>query len=356
MKRALILAALVAAAMGGAPGAGAATPTREPALTWEISPTGATARLRGLAAVSREVAWASGSRGTVLRTADGGRSWSASSPPGSSALELRDIEAFDGRTAVALAIGPGDQSRVYRTTDGGASWVEAFRNAEQAAFYDCMAFFDRRHGLAMSDPVDGKFRVLSTDDGGASWEVVPDDGMPDALEGEFGFAASGQCLSVAGGRHAWIATGGGAVARVLRSADRGRTWTAADTVLASGPSAGVFATDFRDPKRGIAVGGDYADPTNGAAALGITRDGGRTWARPSTAPRGYRSGVAWHPFLATAAIAVGPTGSDFTLDAGRSWRQFDAGSFDTVDCAPDGACWASGEQGRVGALRLGTAG
>lgn len=352
MKRSLVIAALVAVTAGAFPATGAATPTRLPDLTWRITDTGTTAQLRGLSAVSSRVAWASGARGTVLRTVDSGRTWERSTPPGAESLELRDIEAFDARTAVALSIGPGDQSRIYRTTDGGATWSESFRSAEPTAFYDCMAFFDRRHGLAMSDPVDGRFRVISTDDGGASWQVAPEAGMPPALDGEFGFAASGQCLTVAGGRHAWLATGGAATARVLRSDDRGRTWTAVDTVLASGPSAGVFATAFADRSRGIAVGGDYANPTGAVDALGLTSDGGRTWSRPVTAPRGYRSAVAWHPFLRTVAITVGPTGSDVTLDGGLRWRQFDAGSFDSVDCARDGACWASGAQGRVGMLRL----
>src|SRR5262245_63136371 len=57
--------------------------------------------------------------------------------------------------------------------------------------------------LAMSDPVDGKFRILATYDGGHSWEVLPDDGMPDAVAGEFGFAASGTCLVIQG-NNAWL--------------------------------------------------------------------------------------------------------------------------------------------------------
>src|SRR5207249_2116896 len=143
----------------------------------------------------------------------------------SAALDFRDIEAFDADTAVALSIGTGPQSRIFRTTDGGAHWTEAFRNPDTKAFYDCMAFFDRKRGLALSDPVDGKFRLLSTSDGGATWTVLPSDGMPPALDGEFAFAASGQCIRTTG-HEAWSATGGGAQARVLRSHDRGLTWTA----------------------------------------------------------------------------------------------------------------------------------
>jgi hypothetical protein len=52
------------------------------------------------------------------------------------------------------------------------------------------------------------------------------------------------------------------------------------------------------------------------------------------------------------ALAVGPSGSDVTIDAGRTWRSFDTGSFDSVECTADLACWASGEQGRVARLTL----
>ncbi|MGG8408774.1 hypothetical protein ACM614_20370, partial [Streptomyces sp. 12297] len=76
----------------------------------------------------------------------------------------------------------------------------------------------------------------------------------------------------------------------------------------------------------------------------------------------YRSGVAWLPYGPGygrghgsrhgqgSALAVGPTGTDLTTDGGRTWRNLDGGSFDTVDCAADGACWASGEKGRVARL------
>jgi photosystem II stability/assembly factor-like uncharacterized protein len=361
MKRALIVAALVPLALGLLPAVSAIAEPDSGSLsesdlaghhlTWQLSPTGVTARFRGLSAVSRQVAWLGGSAGTVLRTTDGGRTWGNVSPPGVTDLQFRDVEAFDANNALILAIGPGDTSRIYRTRDGGAHWTEAFRNPDPNAFYDCMAFFDRRHGLAMSDPVDGKFRILSTSDGGDTWTVLSSDGMPPALDGEAGFAASGQCLTV-NGDDAWLATGGGAQARVLHSRDRGLHWTVSVTPLASSPSAGVFATAFRNSHDGVAVGGDFANPTGHDHAIAFTNDGARHWAEPGTVPQGYRSGVTFHPFLRTVLFAVGPTGSDLSIDSGRHWQQFDAGSFDTVDCGFDGVCWASGEQGRVARLAL----
>ncbi|CBG68499.1 oxidoreductase [Streptomyces sp. LBUM 1478] len=318
---------------------------------WEEKRTGTEARFRGLAAVSRNTAWLAGSAGTVLRTGDGGRTWRDVSPPGAGELQFRDIEAFDARRAVVLAIGEGEASRVYRTDDGGATWTESFRNTDPRAFYDCLTFFDPRHGLAMSDPVDGRFRILSTKDGGRSWAVLPNEGMPPALEGEAGFAASGQCLVSSGPRDVWMATGGAARARVLHSADRGLTWTAADTGVPAGdPARGVFALAFRDRAHGIAVGGDYRADQPSPRAAATTGDAGRTWRPAAQPPPAYRSGVAWLPHSRTTALAVGPTGTDVTTDGGRTWRTVDTGSYDTVDCAPDRGCWAAGEKGRVARL------
>lgn len=322
-----------------------------PAASWEPTATGSTARLRGLSAVSRSTAWASGSLGTVLRTVDGGRSWQDVSPPGAGDLQFRDIEAFGARRAVVLAIGEGEASRVYRTEDGGATWTEAFRNADPRAFYDCVAFFDARHGLAVSDPVDGRYRIISTSDGGRSWTVLPSAGMPDALDGEASFAASGQCLTTSGGHDVWLATGGAPAARVLHSGDRGLTWTAsATTVPAGDPARGVFALTFRDRRHGIAVGGDYRADQPSPDAAAVTRDGGATWTTAGTPPPGYRSGVSRPAYGRSWAIAVGPTGSDLSTDDGLNWRTFDTGSYDTVDCAADRSCWAAGEQGRAARL------
>ncbi|NUK04865.1 oxidoreductase [Streptomyces lunaelactis] len=321
--------------------------------SWSLKDTGTDVRFRGLAPVSRRTAWVAGSKGTVLRTPDGGRSWQNVSPAGAGELEFRDIEAFDDRRAVVLAIGEGEASRVLRTEDGGASWTESFRNTDPKAFYDCITFFDSRHGLAMSDPVDGRFRILSTDDGGTSWKVLPSAGMPAALPGEAGFAASGQCLVSSGSRDVWLATGGGATARVLHSADRGLNWTVAESTIPAGdPARGVFGLAFRDRTHGIAAGGDYRGDQASPQAAAVSGDGGRSWRQSRTPPPAYRSGVAWLPHSSVAALAVGPTGTDLTVDGGRNWRTVDTGSYDTVDCTPDFGCWASGEKGRVARLEF----
>ncbi len=336
----LVVLGLAATSLAFAPGS-------QNDFSWQLSPTGSTARLRGLSVVSSSVVWASGSGGTVLRTVNGGSTWQSVGPPGTETLQFRDIEAFDASNAVILSIGNGGDSRVYVTSNGGQSWTLAFVNDDPNAFYDCMAFFDRHRGLALSDPVQGRFRILATSNGGQSWRVL-DTEMPPALPGEFAFAASGQCITTAGGRDAFFGTGGDVVARVFHSGDRGQTWQVSTTPIRSGPSAGIFALAFRDPRHGLASGGDFAAPTASPDALALTDDGGATWQLVADAPNEYRSGAHW--VNGQVAIIVGPTGSDASADAGRSWVNFDGGSFDTVDCAGGWACWASGEQGRVAYL------
>jgi photosystem II stability/assembly factor-like uncharacterized protein len=315
---------------------------------WKPVPTGSDQQYRGLDAVDRRVAWVGGSLGEVLRTTDGGATWRDVSPPDSAGLLFRDVEAHSARRASVMSIGEGEASRIYTTFDGGRSWRLAFRNDDPAAFYDCMDFFaGGRRGLAMSDPVDGKFRIAATDDWGQSWHVLPNDGMPPAVAGEFGFAASGTCLVTSGWRDAWFGSGGGA-SRVFHSRDGGMSWTVTDAPIPAAEAGGVFSLAFRGPFEGVMVGGDFTAPDNGVDASGFTRDGGATW-RSGGDLSGYRSGVDWVTFARSTLIAVGPTGSDVSHDGGRSWTAFDGAAYDAVDCVPF-TCWASGPQGAVAVL------
>jgi photosystem II stability/assembly factor-like uncharacterized protein len=321
------------------------------AVSWVTTPTGSDARFLGLSAVSSTVAWVGGT-GVVLRTTDGGVTWASVGPPDAGALDFRDVEATSDRHAVILSVGNGTDSRIYVTDDGGASWTMAFRNEDQAAYYDCMTFSTPQRGLALSDPVDGAFRLQETTDGGHTWSLVDPSGMPPAGANEFAFAASGTCLTAGQDQTTYLASGGEDGPHVFVSQDRGRTWSVTTVPLAKGPGAGTFSVRFRDRSHGIALGGDLGNPTSTLGNAAWSDDGGATWGKAGVTPSGYRSGSAWLPRERDVAVAVGPTGSDVTTDAGRTWSSFDTGSFDSVDCASDGGCWASGEQGRVARLAV----
>ena len=324
----------------------AGIPTAElQSLKWIATPTGVKARLRGLSARSDRVVWASGDRGTIIRTTDGGATWRPSIVPDARALDFRDIDAVGDGVAYALSIGPGDASRIYKTTDAGTSWTLQFRNDDADAFYDAMAFRDANTGFAVSDSVGGHLIVLTTSDGGAHWTRIAA-GLPPALEGEGAYAASGTNVAIHE-QTVWFAT---TASRVIRSADGGRSWGVANAPLPAGASAGIFSIAFRDGRHGLVVGGDYKNERGVEGTAAISSDGGTSW----TAVRGlggFRSAVAFLTSRGNAAIAVGPSGSDYSGDGGMTWRAIEGPGFHTVSVSPaSGAVWAAGEDGSVARL------
>ena len=316
---------------------------------WQAQSSPTDAELRGLSVVSPSVVWASGQRGTVAHTLDGGARWSLDTIADAATLDLRAIAATSGSTAHAISI--GDSSRIYRTTDGGRTWSRRWSATRAGTFLDAIRFWDARHGIAMSDPVGGKLLILVTDDGGDSWREIPAERLPPALQGEGGFAASGTCLTVFGTSHVWIATGGARTARLYHSPDRGRTWTVRDTPLRAGvASAGVFSVAFRDARNGAIAGGDYEKPTLRGRNLAVTSDGGVTWrlTDSTVSPAGYRSAVAFVPRTrSNTLIAVGLTGTDVSTDGGLTWVNADSTAYNSVAFASPTAGWAVGPKGRI---------
>jgi photosystem II stability/assembly factor-like uncharacterized protein len=312
---------------------------------WIPQSSGTENELRGLSVVSPKVVWASGTRGTVVRTVDGGVTWIHDTVPGAGKLELRSIAATSAKVAHALSI--ADSGRVFRTTDGGRTWSVRYLGLKKGSFFDAIRFWDAKHGIAVSDPVEGRFLIITTSDGGETWQEMSPMGMPDALPNEGAFAASGSALAVFGARDAWFVTGGASVARVFRSRDRGRTWTVADSPLRAGtPPEGIFSIAFRDATHGIITGGDYTKPALGGRNVALTSDGGRSWTLVDSAssPQGFRSAVAY--VGSRALIAVGLNGTDTSRDGGKTWVRADTIAYNAVQ-ASGSTAFAAGPRGRV---------
>jgi photosystem II stability/assembly factor-like uncharacterized protein len=275
-----------------------------------------TENLRGASAVSRQVAWASGTHGTYLRTTDGGQTWIPGQVPDATTVDFRAVVAFSANEAFLMSAGPGDQSRIYHTSDAGQRWQLQFTNSNPKGFFDSMAFWDPKHGIVLGDPIPDekgkpKFELLATEDG-EFWHAIPPSQLPEALDGEGAFAASNSCIALVEERRVsgssasdpniWFATGGKA-ARVFRSPDRGKTWEAFNTPILHGPeSAGIFSIAFRDAHHGVIAGGDYKHPDDDGPNLAFTEDGGKTWTLSDLHPQAYFSAVAYDQQVNAAAI------------------------------------------------------
>ena len=325
------------------------------AQAWTLQTSGVAVTFRGVSAVDADTAWVSGSRGTVLRTVNGGETWTNVSPPEAAALDIRDIDAIDRTTAYALSIGNGAESRIFKTIDGGATWETQFVSPDQDAFFDAMAFWDAQRGLAFSDSAGGMHRILTTSDGGRTWTRIATTALPPALDNEGAFAASGTNVAVWGRQHAWIGTGAAATARVLRTVDGGRTWAVSDTPLAAGPSSGIYSIAFRDGLHGIVVGGDYSKENDAVNNAAITTDGGVTW-RLAAGLGGYRSVVTHLPGgNGRQWLALGPSGADRSDDDGTTWTpvELPARNLHTFSRSPSGTVgWAAGSRGQIAKLTL----
>ena len=315
---------------------------------WQAQRVDTEAGFRGLSVVGN-VVWASGTGGVFVKTTNGGQTWRVGHVAGAEKLDFRDIEAFSAQVAYLLSIGPGESSRIYKTTDGGDNWTLQFQNTEKDAFFDALAFWDERHGLALSDPIRGRFYLVRTDDGGAHWTPVAPEGMPPAVAGEGGFAASGTCLITRGKGQAFIVSGGTA-ARVYHSSNRARTWAVVDTPILKGPaSAGVFSIAFADDSHGLIVGGDYQKPEATEKNAALTSDGGHSWKLLTMKPpTGFRSSVAFAPGRRRRTVlAVGSAGTDVSNDGGLTWVNLDKENFNAVAFDHSGVAWAVGPKGHV---------
>lgn len=322
-----------------------------PAFQWTAQASGTNASLRGLSVVDTNVVWASGSKGSFLRSIDSGSTWEAGQVPGADTVDFRDIAAFDAETAYLLSA--GTPAYIYKTMDGGDTWVLQYKNTSPGIFFDAFAFWDEEHGIAMSDPVAGHFVLITTEDGGTHWNPIPEENIPSPIEGEAGFAASGTGLVVQGKQKVCFATGGTA-SRVFCSSDRGMHWQVSQTPMVQGKaSTGIFSVAFADSLHGVAVGGDYQKPESSKSNACITMDGGTTWQLVSeNTPKGYRSCVAYVP-SSNVFVAVGTSGSDYSTDFGYTWSAIDTIGYHVVqfdDNAPIG--WAAGSQGRITKIRL----
>jgi photosystem II stability/assembly factor-like uncharacterized protein len=310
---------------------------------WNVLPTRVDADLRGVTAVVHRgstVIWATGSQGTILRSADLGQTWTPAHIEGTEKLDFRGVETFDGKTVYLMASGEGPQSRIYRSTDFGGTWELEYTDKRKGFFLDALVCADETHCFALSDPVAGKFLLLATSDG-THWKELPRDHMPAALPREGAFAASNSSLLLYGKNDLYFATGGPA-ARVFHSKDLGQTWSVGVTPVLSGNSSqGIFSI-VRAGDALVVVGGDYADPKRNEKSAAYSLDEGQTWQLAEELPKGYRSCVDTYD---AGFVAVGPTGAETSRD-GIRWTHIDAPNLNAVTFI-SGKGFAVGSKGTV---------
>ena len=292
--------------------------------SWSLLPSGIRADMASVSLASASVAWISG-REILRHTEDGGMTWISHDCPQRYERRLNvpvAVEALSANEVVLLA-----SDAVWRSGDRGESWVLV----HDLYMARDLFFLDARHGWALGE----NGRVLRTTDGGRSWDEhwIVQQGLQyrlhfaDSLRG-VGLGLRQLHFTMDGGRtwstastedEAFAAAMGQdgrciiATARgLLASRDRGGSWEQ----LLELPLADIRALAFANPATGVAFG---------AHGLMLrTTNGGLSWKKTGSEIPRRLSALSF--VSSDRGWAAGYEGVFHTMDGGAHWhRQYDPG-------------------------------
>ena len=267
---------------------------------WEPLNTGTTQDLQAVHFVNADVGYAAGAAGTVVKTTDGGATWTDVSL--SLGLDIQDLYFFDESTG--LVVGP--QGRIGRTEDGGATWALVPSGTSKTLY-----------SVSFSGPVGiigaESQGILRSDDQGRTWAVVQ--------SGFVGFPFFGAYMrsptdGYVAGQNAIFQP------NVGFSDDGGRTW---DYVVFyfngnEGRNRDVYFLDALD---GLTVGETFT----AEGAISRTADGGQNWS--TTLFPDALNAVDFG--TEQAGYSVGANGAILaTADGGQTWTPEPSGTAATL--------------------------
>lgn len=265
---------------------------------WAKQPVGTMAWLHAVFFLDQNRGWVVGSKGTLLATTDGGKTWQAKAP---TTDVLRDVYFVDEQNGWLVCernvydLKEKDEPTTYlmQTTDGGERWnridirgmevdirlvrVVFSRGGRGWAFGEAGSIYTTRDNGAnwtrLTSPtrhllLGGSFvdddrgwlvgagaTIIQTADGGDTWHVTK---LPQAIQNAVRFSAS----SFVDNRLGWAVGSGGTI---YRTDNGGRTWQMQD----SGVLTDLYDVKFLDAKEGWAVGAE--------GTIIYTNDGGLHW-------------------------------------------------------------------------------
>lgn len=250
--------------------------------------------------------WAVGDLGTLLRTVDGGSTWTAQ-PSGTQGQLLNVVFVTDQVGWVA-----GSNGLLLRTTDGGSNWQALSIGVNTSA--SSLGAVDASTAWVTS----GEGSYLSRD-GGSTWQHTP---RPPQASGDMQRTSASTLWVLA-----YQASGTG----LLRTVDNGASWmpvslpSAPDTLYRS-----LQSLRFLDDQRGIVSAYEYG--YDNATQLWVSRtaawltvDGGSTWQVLSPPPSGGYDYLPQEYQLARdgsvfARVGYGSDGIAYSTDSGATWR------------------------------------
>ena len=315
--------------------------------------------LRGLSIPSETVIWASGSKGTIAKSIDGGKQFEWMQVKGFETRDFRAIHAFNDHEAIIVAVAtPGI---ILKTKDGGKHWYKVYENTDTAIFLDAISFKDESYGVVIGDPINQKIVLLETKNRGEDWEIVRDSFFKSEVkEGESFFASSStnltfdfkQLFFVSGGMHSRLWVDGEAMSLPII---QGKQSTGANSMAISPNKnqitivGGDFMND-QSKEQNIVRLDRYIKPNSENKTK---RKRAFFWEanQKVKSPNGYKSCVQY--ISNNELIVCGTSGVDYSNDGGISWKQISNQSFHVLKLVPgQKKLVLAGAGGRIASLNL----
>jgi len=201
-----------------------------------------------------------------------------------------------------------DVGKIIRTTDGGASWTKVFDDPTVTGFINDLEMLDSLQGYAIGDPPNSTKRpgFLRTTDGGATWEPV----VTNLPEGDIQYKGRTDFVSP---RMGWTIVWNDGI---FKTTDGGQSWTRIyaepipDNVFFLNDSVGFFTSFALPPASGLyktTDGGLTWEQKSHSKVAWVrwTPGGKRLWSGGGGTGTLYTStdfGETWQPVLSNSAL------------------------------------------------------
>lgn len=231
--------------------------TTDGGLTWQNILTFTSWPIIAIRFYDEKTGYAYKEDGQMLKTIDGGKTWTATTPL---VFDVYSIFFADANTIYAS----GEQAKIYKSSDGGATWKIISPVVPNAGYgFNDVCFVNVTTGFVVG--TSGK--ILATTDGGNTWQ----DYSPTYTSiTSFQFPAA----KVAYATDWWS---------VYRSTDGGLNWQPANLTLANTNSR-ISHCRFRNKDTGFVI-------SQNPVMFYRTSDGGQNWAMHNPLPWGYDRAV-----------------------------------------------------------------
>jgi photosystem II stability/assembly factor-like uncharacterized protein len=245
--------------------------------TWTPQNPGVAVTLRAVRFIDAQTGWAAGEQGVLLHTDDGGETWVRQTV--NTTAEFRGLAFIDASTGWATGITMrgkdiiGEeiwQGEIWHTTDGGRTW-QAQTIESTAGILNRIDFIDAQNGwiagYEYDDPAADRptysGAIYHTTDGGATWQRQFDTQTAFVFTGiDFIDAQNGWGVGFKG-------NSGVAGGTIYATNDGGSTWHN------QGPDRVLWDVQFLNTDQGYATGCNY--PAAWGPPVLRTSDGGATW-------------------------------------------------------------------------------